>query len=67
MTFNGSCYRSFAFAAACQELSLKQVRIKPFTPKANSKAERFIQTALREWANARAYATSDKCKSYLPN
>lgn len=66
MTDNGSCYKSFAFAAACKELKLKHIRTKPYTPKTNGKAERFIQTALREWAYARAYTTSDQRKSHLP-
>jgi transposase InsO family protein len=66
MTDNGSCYKSFAFAAACKELKLKHIRTKPYTPKTNGKAERFIQTALREWAYARAYETSDQRKSHLP-
>lgn len=66
MTDNGSCYKSFAFAAACRDLGLKHIRTKPYTPKTNGKAERFIQTALREWAYARAYDTSDQRKSHLP-
>ena len=60
MTDNGSCYRSKAFARACRELGLKHIRTKPYTPKTNGKAERFIQTALREWAYAIAYPTSDQ-------
>lgn len=59
MTDNGSCYRSKTFARACRELGLKHVRTRPYTPKTNGKAERFIQTALREWAYAIAYPTSD--------
>jgi transposase InsO family protein len=47
MTDNGSCYKSFAFARACRALK-KQIRTKPYTPKTNGNAERFIQTALRE-------------------
>lgn len=66
MTDNGSCYKSFAFAAACKALHLKHIRTKPYTPKTNAKAERFIQTALREWAYARAYDTSEQRKTYLP-
>ena len=57
MTDNGSCYRSRAFARTCKRLGLKHIRTKPYTPKTNGKAERFIQTSLREWAYARAYAT----------
>ncbi|TIN13547.1 MAG: transposase family protein, partial [Mesorhizobium sp.] len=52
MTDNGSCYRSKAFAKACRDLGLKHVTTRPYTPKTNGKAERFIQTALREWAYA---------------
>ncbi len=66
MTDNGSCYRAKTFAAACKDLKLKHIRTKPYTPKTNGKAERFIQTALREWAYARAYATSEQRKNHLP-
>jgi transposase InsO family protein len=66
MTDNGSCYRSKAFARACRELRLKHIRTRPYTPKTNGKAERFIQTALREWAYARAYPTSDQRANELP-
>jgi transposase InsO family protein len=52
MTDNGSCYRSKAFRAACKRLGLRQIFTRPYTPKTNGKAERFIQTALREWAYA---------------
>ncbi|MGC5844078.1 IS481 family transposase, partial [Mesorhizobium abyssinicae] len=66
MTDNGSCYRSKAFAKACRKLGLKHIRTKPYTPKTNGKAERFIQTALREWAYAIAYPTSDHRSAELP-
>ncbi|MEI9424093.1 IS481 family transposase [Mesorhizobium sp. Cs1299R1N1] len=66
MTDNGSCYRSRAFAKACRKHSLRHVRTKPYTPKTNGKAERFIQTALREWAYAIAYPTSDHRAAQLP-
>ena len=66
MTNNGSCYRSKLFKAACAELGLKQIRTKPYTPKTNGKAERFIQSSLREWAYARTYKTSDERKAELP-
>lgn len=66
MTDNGPCYQSHAFAAACRELGLKHIRTKPYTPRTNGKAERFIQTALREWAYARAYQTSDQRAAHLP-
>ena len=60
MTDNGSCYKAHAFAKACKKLKLKHIRTKPYTPKTNGKAERFIKTALKEWAYARAYNTSDE-------
>ena len=66
MTDNGSCYRSFAFRRACKRLGLKHIRTKPYTPKTNGKAERFIQTSLREWAYAQAYETSHQRKDQLP-
>lgn len=66
MTDNGSCYKSHAFAKACRDLKIKHIRTKPYTPKTNGKAERFIQTALREWAYARAYNTSDERAADLP-
>ena len=66
MTDNGSCYKSFAFREACKKLGLKHIRTKPYTPKTNGKAERFIQTGLREWAYARAYNTSDQRAAELP-
>jgi transposase InsO family protein len=50
MTDNGSCYRSLAFRDACLKLGLRHVRTRPYTPKTNGKAERFIQSSLREWA-----------------
>lgn len=66
MTDNGSCYRSHAFAKACQRLKLKHIRTRPYTPRTNGKAERFIQTALREWAYARAYLNSKQRAQELP-
>ena len=62
MTDNGSCYKSFAFRRACKRLGLKHIRTKPYTPKTNGKAERFIQTSLREWAYAQAYPNSRQRK-----
>jgi transposase InsO family protein len=55
---NGSCYRSGAMQAAVLALGLKHRFTRPFTPKTNGKAERFIQTSLREWAYAHSYADS---------
>jgi transposase InsO family protein len=66
MTDNGSCYRSFDFRDTCRDRGLKHIRTKPYTPKTNGKAERFIQTALREWAYAQAYPTSNHRTAELP-
>jgi transposase InsO family protein len=66
MTDNGACYKSFAFRDLCRDLGLRHIRTKPYTPKTNGKAERFIQTALREWAYAQAYQTSDRRAAELP-
>jgi transposase InsO family protein len=66
MTDNGSCYLSQAFRQACQRLGLKHVRTKPYTPRTNGKAERFIQTSLREWAYAEAYNSSAERTAQLP-
>ena len=66
MTDNGSCYRSKAFRKACADLGLKHIRTRPYTPKTNGKAERFIQTALREWAYAQAYPSSAHRAVELP-
>jgi transposase InsO family protein len=66
MTDNGSCYRSRAFAKACADLAIKHITTRPYTPQTNGKAERFIQTALREWAYATAFETSEQRKAELP-
>lgn len=65
MTDNGSCYKAFVFRDACRELGLKHIRTKPYTPQTNGKAERFIKTALAEWAYARSYPTSDARAEHL--
>src|SRR6266851_6243484 len=66
MTDNGSCYKSFAFRRACKRLGLRHIRTKPYTPKTNGKAERFIQSSLREWAYAKAYQHSQERRDQLP-
>ena len=66
MTDNGSCYVSRDFAQACKRLGLKHLRTRPYTPRTNGKAERFIQTSLREWAYAQVYNSSDERTAELP-
>ena len=58
MTDNGSAYRSKLFAKALLQAGARHVRTRPYTPRTNGKAERFIQSSLREWAYARPYASS---------
>ena len=58
MSDNGSCYRSHHFRAAVRQLGLRHLFTRPYTPRTNGKAERFIQTSLREWAYAQAYSHS---------
>jgi transposase InsO family protein len=58
LTDNGSCYRSRHFRTACLQLGVVHRFTRPYTPRTNGKAERFIQTALREWAYVRHYADS---------
>jgi transposase InsO family protein len=66
MTDNGPGYISHAHAAACQELGLRHLKTRPYRPRTNGKAERFIQTLLREWAYGRIYGTSAERTSQLP-
>jgi transposase InsO family protein len=58
LTDNGVSYRSHLFAHTCAQLGIRHRRTRPYTPRTNGKAERFIQSALREWAYARAYSRS---------
>jgi transposase InsO family protein len=65
MTDNGSGYRSHLFLTACQTLGARPIKTRPYTPRTNGKAERFIQTSLKEWAYAKAYETSAKRETML--
>lgn len=58
MTDNGSAYRSKLFAQSLDNAGIRHIRTRPYTPRTNGKAERFIQTSLREWAYARPYLSS---------
>lgn len=60
LTDNGPGYRSSVFSAACHALGIRASRTRPYRPRTNGKAERFIQTLLREWAYARRYDTSNE-------
>jgi len=59
MTDNGSAYRSHAFAQACRELGIRHLRTRPYRPRTNGKAERFIQTLTRRWAYGQPYPSSE--------
>jgi transposase InsO family protein len=60
MSDNGSGYRSQDFRTAVEQLRAKHKRTKPYTPRTNGKAERFIQTMLRSWAYGRPYNSSNE-------
>jgi transposase InsO family protein len=60
MTDNGSGYRSSLVNAVCIDHSIEHIWTRPYTPKTNGKAERMVQTLLREWAYVRAYQSSSQ-------
>lgn len=64
MTDNGTGYKKL-FEAACMELGIRHIRTRPYTPKTNGKAERFVQTSLREWAYAQSYESSAQREAAL--
>ncbi len=64
MTDNGTGYKN-TFRAACDELGIRHIKTRPYTPKTNGKAERFVQTSLREWAYARPYVSSAQREAAL--
>lgn len=66
MTDNGACYVSHAFTAECRRRQLRHLRTQPYRPRTNGKAERFIQTLMREWAYKRPYHTSAERTDRLP-
>jgi transposase InsO family protein len=58
MTDNGSAYRSTVHAIACRALRIKHIRTRPYRPRTNGKAERFIRTLLGGWAYGAIYRSS---------
>jgi transposase InsO family protein len=64
MTDNGMGYKKI-FKGACEKLGGRHLRTKPYTPKTNGKAERFVQTSLRAWAYARPYESSEQRQAAL--
>ena len=65
ITDNGPAFHSAAFGATCLELGIAQRFTRAYRPQTNGKAERFIQSALREWAYGRAYRNSDERQAAL--
>jgi transposase InsO family protein len=66
MTDNGSAYRSHDFRNACRSAGVRHLRTRPYTPRTNGKAERFLQTVMRECAYARAFRSSRERAAALP-
>ena len=66
LTDNGPCYKANTFARSCSQLGLKHRRTRPYTPPTNGKAERFIKTAINEWAYARTFQNSEDRTASLP-
>jgi transposase InsO family protein len=58
LTDNGSCYRAVVHALACRRLAIKHLRTRPYRPRTNGKAERFIRTLVESWAYGAVYRTS---------
>ena len=65
LTDNGGAFRSKPFASACAELNIKHRFTRPYRPQTNGKAERFIQSALREWAYGFVYQNSVQRTEHL--
>ena len=65
MTDNGSAFLAGHFATTCERLEVRHKRTRPYTPRTNGKAERFIQTLLREWAYRFSYDSSEERKRWL--
>nr|WP_246549290.1 integrase core domain-containing protein [Ancylobacter oerskovii] len=66
MTDNGSGYIARLFGKALRMLGIRHIRTRPYMPKTNGKAERFIRTLLREWAYAIPFPSSDRRAADLP-
>jgi transposase InsO family protein len=66
MTDNGSAYKSFAFRYLLGARGIKHKRTRPYTPRTNGKADRFIKTSLREWAYAQPFHSSADRAAAMP-
>jgi transposase InsO family protein len=65
MTDNGNAYRATIHALACKRLGIKHLRTRPYRPRTNGKAERFIRTMLGGWAYGAIYGNSDERRRAL--
>ena len=65
MTDNGNAYRSAIHALACKALGIRHLRTRPYRPRTNGKAERFIRTMLSGWAYGAIYRSSDERRRAL--
>jgi transposase InsO family protein len=65
MTYNGSAYRSTMHAIACRALGIKHIRTRPYRPRTNGRAERFIRTLLSGWAYGAIYRNSTEREAAL--
>ena len=66
MTDNASAYRSAVHALACRALRIRHLRTRPYRPRTNGKAERFIRTMLAGWAYGAIYGSSEERQRALP-
>jgi transposase InsO family protein len=66
LTDNGSCYRAVVHALACRALGIRHLRTRPYRPRTNGKAERFIRTLIDGWAYGAVYRTSSERTAALP-
>jgi len=66
MTDNGGCYRGTIHALACKALRIRHIRTRPYRPRTNGKAERFIRTMLGGWAYGAIYGSSEERRHALP-
>ncbi|HEX5928101.1 MAG TPA: IS481 family transposase [Solirubrobacterales bacterium] len=63
---NGACYRSRVHARACEELGMRHLFTRPYRPRTNGEAERFIQTLTNRWAYGAIYGSSTERTAALP-
>jgi transposase InsO family protein len=66
LTDNGACYRALVHALACRALGIRHLRTRPYRPRTNGKAERFIRTLLAGWAYGAVYRSSAERNAALP-